>query len=55
MFHHLSANGPKFCRNFGLQRGNGLKMPDAHPYPRLYRNAPPPKFWGIFQEQVFEK
>ena len=36
MFHHLSAKGPKCCRNFGLQRGNGLKIPDSHPYPRLY-------------------
>ena len=36
LFSHLSAKGPNFCRNFGL------KVPDAHPYPRLYRSAPPP-------------
>ena len=42
MFHHLSAKGPKCCRNFGLQRSNGSKIPAAHPYPRLYRSAPPP-------------
>ena len=23
-------------------KGKGLKVPDAHPYPRLYRSAPPP-------------
>ena len=55
MFHHLFAKGPKCCRNFGLQRGNGLKIPDAHPYPRLYRSTPPPEFLGIFQELVFGK
>ena len=52
MFHHLSAKGPKFYRNFGLQRGNGLKIPEAHLYPRLYRSAPAPEFLGIFQELV---
>ena len=49
------CKGSKCCRNFGLQRGNGLKIPDSHPYPRLYRSAPPPEFLGIFQELVFEK
>ena len=55
MFHHLSTKSTKVCRNFGLQRENGLKILDAHPYPRLYRSAPPPpRFLGIFQELVFE-
>ena len=56
MFHHLSAKCPKCCLNFGLQRNNDLKIPDAHPYPRLYRIVPPPpEFLGNFQELVFEK
>ena len=32
-FHHLAAKGPKFWS----AKGKGLKVPDAHPYPRLYR------------------
>ena len=38
---------------FWSARGNGLKIPDAHPYPRLYRSVP--RVLGIFQELVFEK
>ena len=41
IFGHLAADGPKFFRNFGRQKGKGLKVPDTHPYPRLYRSPPP--------------
>ena len=34
---HLSAKGPKFWS----AKGKGLKVPDAHPYPPLYRSTPP--------------
>ena len=40
IFCHLSK-GPKFCRKFGLQRGKGLKVSEAHPYPPLYRTSSP--------------
>ena len=43
IFCHLVAKVPKFFQNFGLQRiWVFLKVSDAHPYPQIYRSAPPP-------------
>ena len=39
----LSRGNTVYISAICLQRGNGLKIPDAHPYPRLYRSAPPPR------------
>ena len=41
IFHDLSAKGLKFCQKFWSAKGKGLKVPDVHPYPRLYRSSPP--------------
>ena len=54
MFRHLSAKDHNFAE-ISVFKGNGLKIPDAHPYPRLYRNAPPPpSFWEYFKSRYFK-
>ena len=53
-FPPFGCKASKILRKFWSAKGKGLKVPDAHPYPRLYRSAPPGKDGECFTFKLWD-